>query len=146
MSGRKKQMSPTRKQRRMRGEPTLTKQEFLDGIERSLARYPTTEDVKRMMFESIEQALVPYATKRDLELWGHALREAFDAQFKATNARFDAAIAALPDKIAAQLSIELARHVQASNEEMRTQVAAVDDKYADLPERVTRLEARAAKR
>jgi hypothetical protein len=40
-----------------------------------------------------------------------------------------------------QQSMELARHVNAILEEMRTMVKAVDEKYADLPERVSRLEA-----
>jgi len=36
---------------------------------------------------------------------------------------------------------ELARHLRAFQEAMLTQVSAIDDKYADLPARVTQLEA-----
>ena len=41
-----------------------------------------------------------------------------------------------------RLLAEFARHTRASNEEMSTQISAIDDKYADLPPRVKRLEAR----
>jgi hypothetical protein len=36
---------------------------------------------------------------------------------------------------------ELARHVQAIQESLSTQVSAIDEKYEDLPRRVRRLEA-----
>jgi DNA anti-recombination protein RmuC len=56
-----------------------------------------------------------FATKADLEIWGGALLE--------------------------RLSTELARHTGASQEAMSTQISIVDEQYADLPARVTRLEA-----
>lgn len=40
-----------------------------------------------------------------------------------------------------RLSSELARHMQAGFEAMTAQIASFDDKYKDLPARVTRLEA-----
>lgn len=39
-----------------------------------------------------------------------------------------------------RLLAELARHTRASHEEMSTQVSVIDEKYADLPTRVSRLE------
>jgi hypothetical protein len=54
------------------------------------------------------------ATKRDLELWGGALFE--------------------------RLQIELARHTRAIQETLSRQVSTIDDKYADLPARVSHLE------
>jgi hypothetical protein len=40
-----------------------------------------------------------------------------------------------------RLLTELARHTKASQEELSTQVSTFDDKYADLPARVSHLEA-----
>ena len=56
-----------------------------------------------------------------LGLWGGALR----AQIEASEQR---------------LLTELARHVRAIQEALSTQVSVVDEKYADLPVRVKRLE------
>lgn len=36
--------------------------------------------------------------------------------------------------------VELARHTKAIYESMSTQVSVIDEKYADLPRRVSRLE------
>ncbi|HMG56356.1 MAG TPA: hypothetical protein VK601_22810 [Kofleriaceae bacterium] len=54
------------------------------------------------------------ATKADLEIWGGALFE--------------------------RLLTELARHTKAIQEALSTQVSTIDDKYADLPGRVSHLE------
>ena len=48
--------------------------------------------------------------------------------------------ATLADDIAKRLSNELRRHTNASKEELRTQLTAVDDQYKDLPPRVRKLE------
>jgi hypothetical protein len=40
-----------------------------------------------------------------------------------------------------RLVTEIARHTRAFQEAMSTQVSVIDDKYADLPARVTNLEA-----
>jgi len=55
------------------------------------------------------------ATKADLEIWGGALFE--------------------------RLMTELARHTRAIQETLSAQLSTFDDKYADLPARVSRLEA-----
>jgi len=39
------------------------------------------------------------------------------------------------------LLIELARHTKAIEEAMSTQISTIDEKYADLPARMSRLEA-----
>jgi hypothetical protein len=66
--------------------------------------------------------LAPLATKADLENWGGALR-------------------AHIDRTEQRLSAELARHVGAIHEAMSAWFAASDEQYADLPGRVSRLEA-----
>jgi hypothetical protein len=62
----------------------------------------------------LEDKLAHMATKADLEIWGGALLE--------------------------RLMTELARHTRAIQEAMATQISVVDEKYADLPGRVSRLE------
>ena len=57
-----------------------------------------------------EQRLAQMATKADLDIWGQ------------------------------QLLMELARHTKAIQEALSVQVSVVDEKYADLPKRVNRLE------
>ncbi|NUO49719.1 MAG: hypothetical protein HOV80_12765 [Polyangiaceae bacterium] len=59
----------------------------------------------------------------------------FEAAGAAMNARFDAV-----DRRFEEMHDELARHTSASAEQLRSDVGAVDDKYNDLPPRVTKLE------
>jgi hypothetical protein len=66
--------------------------------------------------------LAHLATKTELELWGGALR-------------------AHIDRTEQRLSAELARHAGAIQESMIALFAARDEQYADLPGRVSRLEA-----
>jgi hypothetical protein len=68
-----------------------------------------------------QQELAERATRRDLEIWGGAL-------------------VARMDGMEHRLSAELARHARAIQESMQAQVSASDEKYADLPGRVRRLE------
>jgi hypothetical protein len=77
----------------------------------------------------LRQGLACCATKQDLEIWGHALRAELFTQ-----------LAGLGDRIALQLSGELARHARASHEASLAEVRVVDEKYADLPGRVATLE------
>jgi len=64
--------------------------------------------------EKLEKKLAHLATKADLDIWGGALLE--------------------------RLLTEIARHTRAVQEAMSTQISVIDDKYADLPARVTNLE------
>jgi hypothetical protein len=69
----------------------------------------------------LEQKLAHLATKAELELWGGALLARFEAGEQ-------------------RLLTELARHAKAIQEAMSTQISVIDEKYADLPARVSRLE------
>ena len=64
------------------------------------------------------------ATKVELELWGGALLARWDA-------------------FEHRLLADLARHTRATFESMSTQMSVIDEKYADLPPRVSRLEGKA---
>ncbi|MDB4959369.1 MAG: hypothetical protein JWO36_6938 [Myxococcales bacterium] len=91
-------------------------------LQRELERFATKAD--------LERELERFATKADLERY-------------ATKADLDLVVGAISSKIdlmGKQLSAEIAQHTRAAQESMQTQIAAVDDKYLDLPSRVTRLE------
>ncbi len=88
----------------------------------------------------LDAKLANYATKADLEIWGGALA----ARTSALETRVDLGFRELSTRIDG-LYGELARHTRAILESMSTQISAVDDKYADLPGRVSRLERDAAR-
>lgn len=73
------------------------------------------EKLDRMLDQKLQQRLAHLATKADLEIWGGALL--------------------------ARIQTDLARHTKAIQEALSAQVSALDDKYTDLPRRVSRLEA-----
>jgi chromosome segregation ATPase len=83
---------------------------------------------------------------RDLETRIDAKFESIDAKFESIDAKFesiDAKFEALRAEMRAseqRLSMELAHHANAIVENVAKHVGVVDDKYADLPRRVTRLE------
>lgn len=106
---------------------------------------PWGADIRELLYK-----IAACATKQDLETWGFALRaeflasnEALRSDMKTMGGRIVTIgdrVDTLEDRIAAKLSIELARHVNASLEDTRSQITTIDDKYADLPDRVTTLE------
>ena len=80
-----------------------------------------------------------------LELWGGALLARIDE----VSARVDTMGISLVARIEAgeqRMFAELARHFGAIQETFSRQISAVDEKYADLPARVSKLEADAARR
>jgi hypothetical protein len=82
-------------------------------LERAIALLATKEELAK--------AIAPLATREEMHQGFSLLLNRMDAMFTAQ-------------------SKELARHVQAVLEEVRSMIRAVDDKYADLPGRVSRLE------
>jgi hypothetical protein len=81
------------------------------------------------------------ATKVELELWGGALL----ARIQSSEQGMKELFSATQRQISAtqwQLQEDLARHAGALHESMLALITAHDDKYADLPDRVARLEAR----
>lgn len=87
-------------------------------LKAELERYATKADLKAELERFATKAdLERFATKVDLEVWGGALLARIEA-----------------------MSGELARHTQAVLESLSGQVRVIDEKYADLPDRVTRLE------
>ena len=67
-----------------------------------------------------------------LEIWAGAILARMDMMFEG--------MTALVANSEQRLHEDLARHTRAIEESMRTLISGVDDKYVDLPERVTTLE------
>jgi chromosome segregation ATPase len=113
----------------------------LDGIDQRLAQMATKAD--------LAQLEAKMATKADLAQ--------FEAKMATDLARLEAKMATKADlaQLATQMATnldlwggarferlltELARHTKASQEALSTQISTIDDKYADLPARVSHLE------
>jgi hypothetical protein len=85
--------------------------------------------------------------RANLEIWGGALFARIEARFDlcATRKDMEGGFDELRKDMLAmeqRLGIDLARHVKAIQESLSVQVSVVDEKYADLPDRVTRLESK----
>ena len=80
----------------------------------------------------VEQSLKHLATKVELEIRGGAL----PSRIISTDQRLLDFIARSEQR----LLEELARHTRASQEALSAQISVVDEKYTDLPPRVSRLE------
>jgi hypothetical protein len=83
------------------------------------------------------------------ELQKFVTREAFDQRLEQVDKRFDAIdkrFGQVDDQFAQiraalhELGADLARHATAIQENVSAQIRIIDEKYADLPDRVARLE------
>jgi chaperonin cofactor prefoldin len=66
--------------------------------------------------------------------------EALDHKIEALDHKFEVRLDLWGGALLERLQTEVARHIRAVLESMSTQISAVDDKYTDLPARVTHLE------
>jgi hypothetical protein len=81
--------------------------------------------------------------KQWLEIWGGALLTRIESTEQRLNERIGLVEQRLNERIELveqHLRAELARHTSAVHESMTAQIGVIDDKYADLPARVHRLE------
>ena len=94
-----------------------------------------------------DDAMDKPVTRRELQ---EILGEAFGSFLTMLDKRFDAlptkdwvnaTIAASESRMKTWFGAELARHTGSVDERHRTEVSVIDDKYKDLPDRVTKLEA-----
>jgi len=126
----------------------VTRQELRTELADLEARVNGKFEAVDRRFEAIEIRLDRCATRTDLEIWAGALEQRLEQRL---DQRFTTAIAtaiaaseqrlfAALEGVAQRLSSELASHTRAIEESMRSAVAAVDDKYPDLPRRVAALE------
>ena len=86
-----------------------------------LANYPTKAELR--------EELSRFATKHDLEMWGGALFERMRTEMLAMETRLET-----------RLASTLATQTRAIFDETARRMGIVDEKYNDLPARVTRLE------
>jgi chromosome segregation ATPase len=111
------------------------------------------EDLEAKLKASEQRTEQRFDTK--LEHWGGALLHAIKELDKRvaevpTRAEIETRFAQVDQRFAQvdqrftqlerHVSSEIAQHTRASNEESRGQLAAIDEKYADLPARMTRVE------
>lgn len=115
----------------------------------------TTDMATPVTRGELRAELVQFEARFDqkLEMWGGALLE----RIKTGERRIDSVEQRLLERIEAgeqrlleridaserRLLAELARHTRANYEDMSTQISVIDEKYADLPPRVRRLEIKA---
>jgi len=106
--------------------------------------------VKRELRQDIQEAIAPLATKVELEMWGGALvaRIQQGEQRIGNLERGQEQLIGLVQQTQQQIQLseqrllaELARHTSAIHEAMRTEIKASFEPLADLPGRVSRLEA-----
>ncbi|HEY0479252.1 MAG TPA: hypothetical protein VGD37_17155 [Kofleriaceae bacterium] len=82
-----------------------------------------------------------------LEFWGGALLARITESERQAQARITESEQRLQARITEseqRLLTELGRHTRAIQETMTAQISVIDEKYADLPARVRRLEAKAS--
>jgi len=91
-----------------------TKEELREEIAKEIAKLATKEELR----EAVAKLATKEELRESLELWAGALEARLQAHFGA----------------------ELARHSAAIIEAVTSQIRALDDKYKDLPPRVSRLE------
>jgi chromosome segregation ATPase len=96
------------------------------------------QHLEQKLEEKLEQKLALVATKAELEIWGGALLARIESGDQRL-ARIERVLERI-DGSEQRMLAELARHTRASYEDASTQISAIDDKYADLPARVSQLE------
>ena len=90
---------------------------------------------QRLALLATKAEIAQLATKTELEMWGGALLARIQS-----GERMLVRLLERIDLSEQRLLAELARHTRASYEDMSTQVSIIDEKYADLPLRVSQLE------
>lgn len=98
--------------------PKVTAAGTRDQLREELANHPTKTELR--------EELAKVATKDDLATWAGALEHRFHLALQAQSA-------------------DLAQHINAILAHARGEIAVLDDKDKDLPDRVTRLEAKATR-
>jgi exonuclease VII large subunit len=109
-------------------------------LREEIAQLETRIDQKLERLETrIDQKLDNLETRIDQKL--DNLETRIDQKLDNLGARLDTRLDLWGGALLERLQTELARHTRASQEAMSTEISVIDEKYADLPARVTRLEA-----
>jgi len=116
-----------------RGEMQAEFAQFEIRLEQRLAQLATKAELAQL---ATKAELAQLATKVELEIWGGALL----ARIASGEQRLLDRMIERIDASEQRLLMELARHTRAIQETLSGQISIVDEKYADLPARVSRLE------
>ena len=134
----------------LREELTVVREEIAHLRTEARGEFAFVRGEARDEFKLVREEISQLRTeaRANLEIWGGALLARIEARFDQCATRDELAdtrkeIVELRKEMLAmeqRLGIDLARHVKAIQESLSVQVSVVDEKYADLPDRVTRLE------
>ncbi len=114
-----------------------TRDELKETLRQELARYPTRDELK----ETLRQELARYPTRDELketlrqELARYPSRDELADFMRAIVLQHDRTLASIDG-----LRVDIARSARAAAEEHRRELGVLDDRYRDLPDRVTTLE------
>jgi hypothetical protein len=111
----------------------VTRGELRDELQQLEVRLD--EKLEQKLDEKLEQKLAHLVTRTEFEMWGGALLARIESGEQRMFARIE-----LGEQ---RMFAEFARHTKALQESMAAQISAIDDKYRDLPGRVSQLEAAA---
>ena len=131
-----------------RGELRAEFEQFEQKLEQKLEQKFAEKLASLVTKAELEERLAPLATKIELEHWGGALLARITAGEQRTirlEHRIDELEHRMIERIEGseqRLLTELARHARAIQEAVSTQISVIDEKYANLPARVKRLETR----
>jgi hypothetical protein len=121
-------------------EPLATKTELQQAVEPLATKTEFQQAVALLATKAeLQQAVALLATKVELEMWGGALLERIDSGERRMQALEHRLIERI-ERMQQQLQTDLARHANALHESMAALIHGHDDKYKDLPPRVSRLE------
>ncbi len=98
------------------------------------------ETFEQRLDRKLDEKLAPYATKAHLDAVCTVLIERIERGEQRME-RMEARLIDAMGRMRLEVHDDLQRHVQATGDDARRNVAALDHKYASLPERVERLEA-----
>jgi len=87
--------------------------------------------------EHLEERLKTMASKEDLDTWGGALLEEIKKRIRE---ELRSGMNEMKSELKSDLNVEFTKSIKSMEETFRKQVSTFDDKYMDLPKRVTRLE------
>lgn len=131
----------------------LTSYPTKEDLRDALANYPTKEELDdglaKLKTELRVEFREEFATKVDLQNMTRLLLREMETREHRMLDRMDTMFTTLRSDMATmrvELTGELAQHTRAIEESTRAQIAALDDKHADLPRRVTALEAERERR
>lgn len=101
------------------------------------------EDTRAVTRETLEQALAPYATKDDLAQVVQTMAQQHESLLETIQTSYARLVETIQTSVSAsesRLMVEIGRAARVAAEEQRRELGVLDDRYRDLPGRVSALE------